>query len=61
MLAPSQGQYGRTSGVARVTLIISGRVDDVASMNMIKNWITKPKGAFGFCSNAGAGGKLLQT
>jgi hypothetical protein len=39
-----------------VTLISSGRVDDVASMNMIENWITKPKGASGFCSNAGAGG-----
>ena len=44
-----------------VTLTISGRVDDVASMNMIENWITKPKGASGSCSNAGAGGELLQT
>ena len=38
-----------------VTLVISGQVDDVASMNMIENWITKPKGASGSCSNAGAG------
>ena len=38
-----------------VTLIISERVDDVASMNMIENWITKPKGASGSCSNASAG------
>jgi len=38
-----------------VTLIISERVDDVASMNMIENWITKPKGTSGSCSNAGAG------
>jgi hypothetical protein len=38
-----------------VTLFISGRVDDVASMNMIENWITKPKGASGSCSNASAG------
>ena len=37
-----------------VTLISSGRVDDVASMNMIENWIT-PKGASGSCSNASAG------
>ena len=27
-----------------VTLISSRRVDEVASMNMIENWITKPKG-----------------
>jgi len=26
-----------------VMLIVSGRVDDVASTNMIENWITKPK------------------
>jgi hypothetical protein len=38
-----------------VMLIVSGRVDDVASMNMIENRITKPKGASGSCSNAGAG------
>ena len=39
-----------------VTLIISERVDDVASMNMIENWITKPKGASSSCSDAGRRG-----
>jgi hypothetical protein len=55
VLAPSQGRMVVQAAWRDVTLIISGRVDDVARMNMIENWITKPKGASGSCSNAGAG------
>ena len=55
VLAPSQGRMVVQATWRDVTLIISGRVDDVARMNMIENWITKPKGASGSCSNAGAG------